>query len=249
VVVAVKPAGAAISVLIGSVLLRLSITGEYQRYVRVGMRPWLLISAVALIVIGIVTLLRSLRGNGRTSADASDFHDHDHDHDHEDAHGHTHRGIGVGWLLLAPIAVLLLVAPPTLGSYGLDRSASVDIRAGGRVFDPLPASSQPVPLSLLEFAQRAFDHDGQSMDGVPVQLTGFVAGSESGGFKLARYQIACCAADAAPVVVLVQGVAGAAPERDQWVRVTGTFVPGGSDAPHLTATSVEEIPAPEDPYE
>jgi hypothetical protein len=30
-----------------------------------------------------------------------------------------------------------------------------------------------------------------------------VAGAEPGGFRLACYQIACCAADAAPVVVRV----------------------------------------------
>jgi hypothetical protein len=44
-----------------------------------------------------------------------------------------------------------------------------------------------------------------------VQLTGFVAAVEGAGFRLARYQIACCAADAAPVVVRVVGVEGSPP--------------------------------------
>jgi uncharacterized repeat protein (TIGR03943 family) len=82
-----------------------------------------------------------------------------------------------------------------------------------------------------------------------VELTGFVAGAEEPGFRLARYQIACCAADAAPVVVRVVGTAGDAPPLDQWVTVTGTFKPGGKELPELAATSVVEIPAPNDPYE
>ena len=102
-------------------------------------------------------------------------------------------------------------------------------------------------MTLLEFSQRAFDHDGSSFRGAPVRLTGFVAGG--GGFRLARYQIACCAADAAPVVVRVVGTQGDSPARDQWVSVTGTFRSGGGDTPELTATSVVETPEPADPYE
>jgi uncharacterized repeat protein (TIGR03943 family) len=82
-----------------------------------------------------------------------------------------------------------------------------------------------------------------------VQLTGFVAGREADGFELARYQIACCAADAAPVVVVVRGTSGEPPGRDQWVTVTGTYRPGGGDFVEIVATSVVQIPTPDDPYE
>jgi uncharacterized repeat protein (TIGR03943 family) len=235
-----RAAGGAISVLIGAVLFRLVVTGSYQRYVRTGMAPWLLLAAVAVVVIGIATLHRA--SLGKELGDA-----HDHTHDQEDL-DHQH-GIGVGWLLLAPIAVLLLVAPPPLGSYGVDRASTIDVRAGGAVFDPIPPSSEPVAMTLLEFGQRAFDHDGASFNGTSVQLTGFVAGTVEGGFRLARYQIACCAADAAPVVVLVAGTAGDAPARDQWISVTGTFGGTDGDFPELRVTSVIDIPAPEDPYE
>ena len=233
-----KPASGAISVLIGTVLLRLVVTGTYQRYVRKGMAPWLLLAAVAVIVIGLVASLRAIRGSPLTDG-----------HNHDDG-GHDNReGIGIGWLLLAPIAALLLVAPPTLGSYGLDRAATIDVRAGNAVFDPIPPSDEPAPMTLLEYGQRAFDHDGASFNGANVTLTGFVAGAVDGGFRLARYQIACCAADAAPVVVLIAGTAGDAPARDQWVSVTGTFTRTDGDFPELAATSVVDIPAPEDPYE
>ena len=226
-------AGGLISLLVGTVLLRLTLTGTYGRYVRVGMGPWLTVAGVAVIALGLVTLARTI---GRTPT--------------VDAHDHHRGGTGerMGWLLLAPIAALLLVAPPTLGSYGVGRGAEVDIRSGARVFAPLAPGAGPVPMTLLEYGQRAFDHDGASFNGAAVQLTGFVAGPEQGGFRLARYQIACCAADAAPVVLRVVGIRDA-PPRDRWVRVIGVYQPGGGEVPDLAASSVVEIPPPEDPYE
>ena len=98
-------------------------------------------------------------------------HGHDHDHAHN---------AGVGWLLLAPIAALLLVAPPTLGSYGVERAANVDVRSGTAVFDKLERGAGPVPLTLLEYVQRSFEHKGASFNGMPVQLTGFVMGERDG---------------------------------------------------------------------
>jgi uncharacterized repeat protein (TIGR03943 family) len=228
----VTPAGGLISLLVGAVLLRLVVTGTYGRYVRLGMGAWLAAAGVVVVVVGLVTLLQALR-----HADPQDAHDH-----------HRHGGGDrVGWLLLAPIAALLLVAPPTLGSYGVDRGARIDVRAGAGVLDPLVAGAEPTPMTLLEFGQRAFDRDGASFGGAAVQLTGFVAGVEGGGFRLARYQIACCAADAAPVVVRVVG-ARRVPARDRWVTVTGIFQPGG-DLPELAASNVVEVAAPDDPYE
>ena len=70
-------------------------------------------------------------------------------------------------------------------------------------------------MSLLEFVQRAADRDGASFSGTTVELTGFVAGAGPSGFDLARYSIACCAADAAVAVVAVapEGRSGPVPGR------------------------------------
>jgi uncharacterized repeat protein (TIGR03943 family) len=231
VVAALTAAGGTISLLVGAVLLRLTVTDTYRRYVRPEMGFWLAIAGIAVIALGVVTLLWSLR----TSGD---------DHEHDDEHG-----VGVGWLLLAPIAALLLVAPPTLGSYGVSRAATVKIRSGKGAFQPLPESATPRQMTLTEFSQRAYERDGASFNGRPVELTGFVASSARGRFELARYQIACCAADASPVVVRVVGTSGDPPPRDQWVRVTGTFRAGGDGVPELASTSLAEVPAPNDPYE
>jgi uncharacterized repeat protein (TIGR03943 family) len=229
----VSAAGGLISVLLGTVLLRLVVTGTYGRYVRQGMGPWLAVAGVVVIALGLVTLVRALRAGA--GAEGS---------------GESGRGEGVrtGWLLLAPIAALLLVAPPTLGSFGVDRGSQVNIRAGRAVLDPLHPGGKPIRMTLLEYGERAFDHDGASFNGAVVQLTGFMAGAEPDGFRLARYQISCCAADATPVVLRVVG-ARSIPPRDQWVTVTGTFQPSEGDTPQLAASNLIEIRAPNDPYE
>ncbi len=204
-------AGGLISLLVGTALLRLVVTGTYGRYVRVGMGPWLAIAGVAVIVLGLVTLVREARrgergapegsGEPRAGAPVAPLDGHDHG-----------GGNRMGWLLLAPIAALLLVAPPTLGSFGVDRGTQVNVRAGGAVLAPLRPGPKPIAMTLLE------------------------------------YQIACCAADAAPVVLRVVGVRSV-PARDQWVRITGSFHPGDGEIPELAASNVVEIRAPEDPYE
>lgn len=257
-------AAGAITVLMGTVLLRLTLTGAYTRYVQERMGAWLVVTGVVVIGLGLATLLRARLGvppadtDGHADADDhgdvnpgdSDRHDHDHDH------GHDHGG-RIGWLLLAPIAALLLVAPPALGSYGVDRGATLDIRSGASGFETLPAAAEPAPMTLLEFSQRAFDRRGASFGEASVQLTGFVAAGDGGdggddggdGFRLARYQIACCASDATPVVVRVVGTHGAPPSRDRWVTVTGTFHRTSGDVPEIAATSIVQIPEPDDPYE
>jgi uncharacterized repeat protein (TIGR03943 family) len=234
-VVVLTAAGGTISMLVGAVVLRLTFTDTYRRYVQPAMGKWLVIAGVAVILLGLVTLINSLR-----NVEAEDAHGHDHEHTHS---------VGVGWLLLAPIAALLLVAPPTLGAYGVNRAGNVHVSRGKAFFKPLKQADAPVDLTLVEYVERALEHEGASFRGVPVKLTGFVAGAEDGGFRLARYQIACCAADATPVVVDVVGTAGTPPGDDQWVTVTGTFQRGGGDLPRLAATSVAEIAAPQDPYE
>jgi uncharacterized repeat protein (TIGR03943 family) len=234
-VAAVTAAGGTITVLVGAVVLRLAFTDTYERYVRPEMGPWLVIAGFAVIALGLITLVQAIRGVRPAEA-----------HGHDDEHAH---GVGVGWLLLAPIAALLLVAPPTLGAYGVGRAGAVNVSAGPAVFDELNPQDGPRAMTLLEFVERASEHGGESFNGVPVQLTGFVAQAGSGGFRLARYQIACCAADATPVVVAVVGTSGTPPAEDQWITVTGTFERGGGELPRLAATSVAEIPAPNDPYE
>lgn len=230
--------------LVGALMLRLAISGAYAKYVRAGMGWLLLVAGVLLVGLGLFGVVRALGRRGRQ--------EHDHAHGAEQGHGHGHdhaHGDRIGWLLLAPVLALLLVTPPSLGSYGVGRSAGVSVTSGGRTFAALPAG-RTAPMTLLEFDQRAADHAGASFGTTPVRLTGFVTPSPGApGFELARYQIACCAADAVASVVRVIGSSGAAPVRDQWITVTGTFERTSGGVPELRATTLTEIKPPADPYE
>lgn len=221
--------------LVGALMIRLAVGGAYAKYVRVGMGPLLLVAGILLAGLGLFGVVRALGRRGH----APD----------EDAHGHEHgHGERAGWLLLAPVLALLLVTPPTLGSFGVSRAA-VDVSSGGKVFDPLPAG-RTVPMTLLEFNERTADHKGASFGSAQVRLTGFVTpSSDTQGFRIARFQIACCAADAVASAVRVTGASGSRPARDQWVTVTGTYRPAADGVPELHAVSLAEIPTPLDPYE
>lgn len=220
--------------LVGALMIRLAAGGAYARYVRAGMGPLILIAGILLAALGAYGVVRALRRRGEGPG--------------EDAHGH-HHDERIGWLLLAPVLALLLVTPPTLGSFGVGRSAAVNVTSGGKVFSPL-AAGRTVPMTLLEFDERSEDHKGASFGSTQVKLTGFVTpSSDRQGFRIARYQIACCAADAVASVVRITGASGSTPARDQWVTVTGSFNRAADGVPELRAVSLAEIPTPVDPYE
>jgi uncharacterized repeat protein (TIGR03943 family) len=227
-------AGAVLTTVIGVLLTRLALEGTFRRYVQPAMGPWIAVAGVLLAGLGLVVLWRHRRG------------------DDGGAHGHHHGRGGVAWLLLAPVVAILLIAPPSLGAFALDRTGSaVTVRSGEGTFAPLDPATAPHEMSLLEFNQRAFEGraDGTSFAGAPVRLVGFVGPTKDQGFLVARFQIACCAADALAATAYVVGWFGPVPARDAWVAVEGTFQPGDDTNPRLVATSVTVVAVPDDPYE
>lgn len=232
-----REAGGTAVLLVGLLLVRLTVADVYQRYVRVEMGPWLLVAGTLLVGLGAATVVLAIRRPVAVAAAGR------RDPDHE----HTDR---VGWLLLVPVLALLLAPPPALGSFGVSRSTpGVSIGAGGRTYGPLPPGD-PSVLTLRELDERALDRGGETLAGRVVALTGFVAGSDGGGFQLARYQISCCAADATAAVVQVLRPGEPAPTRDTWLTVVGVFRGVGPDGvPELTTMSVLPEQSPVDPYE
>lgn len=107
--------------LTGLVAFRLVITGTYDAYVRPGMRIPLLATSAFLVVLGVGTAFaeawRADRDH-RGSEPGSGTADRDHDATGEDHHEHRPW---VGWLLAAPLAVLVLVAPAPLGADAASR--------------------------------------------------------------------------------------------------------------------------------
>jgi uncharacterized repeat protein (TIGR03943 family) len=262
---------------LGAMGVRLVLSRQFLRFVRPGMKLPLLASSILLIVLGIATLLRAWRtpapddhanDPGELALDGhaptASAYDQHHDHANEAHAGHSHapgKGPGVGWLLALPLAVLLLIEPTSLGAYAANRQAVKTTRlsqAEGVVFDPLPAQQDGrLELSLTDFSERGLYDSKESLKGQPVRLVGFVNNDKKapGGFFLTRFKIACCAADAYPVQVVLLGDAGQWPD-DTWLTVDGVWKatevqPDSKDLlrAQLTVQKVIKMTTTPDPYE
>ncbi len=235
--------GAAVLLLLtGGAILRIALFSElYLRYVKEGLRPYLIVSGVALVLLGAVAAVARRRGDGEDEAEVDDHEGHDHT-----------RGPRVAWLLTLPALALLLFPPPALGSYSAGREAAQQASQGVGTFPALPAGN-PLDLTIGEFSSRAIFDSGRSLNSRTVRLTGFVTHGDDGTWYVTRLLVSCCAADAAAAKVEIRDAD--APVTDTWVTVTGTWVPKGklgSDAawpPVLDAGSVKKIAQPSNPYE
>jgi uncharacterized repeat protein (TIGR03943 family) len=226
-------------VVLGATATWLWWSGEALNYVRPGLAPYLLASGVVVLLLGLLPPLGLLGGQPA----------------HPDSHGHRHQA-RVGWLLLVPVLVVMVVQPAALGSYAVaSRSAVPGGGDGG--FQPLAAPVRgAVPMSMAEFVTRAVRDPDQSLAGVRVRLVGFVAPNEGGGYRLTRFVIFCCAADAEALQAVVRG--DPTPRaRDQWLEVEGTWVPrppaAGDDSspppPALQVDAVRPVAPARPPYE
>lgn len=230
-------------VLLGGALLKIGIDGDYLRYVKPSQLPWLLAAGAVMVALGVIAIVRDIRA-GRALAT--------HDHGHGHGHGGHHELARAAWLLVLPVFAVFLIAPPALGSDSVTRTvARVPAQASG-AFPQLPAGSV-VSLPLSEFVSRAGWDSTGSLNGRTIRLTGFVT-HKSGSTLLARMVITCCAADAYPLKVRLDGTQVAGLADNTWLEVTGQAVPGSAtSADYYTATfqvqEVVPIPQPKDPYE
>lgn len=231
---------AALLLLAGGALLKISLTGTYLRYVKPGLLPLLLVGGAVLVTVGGVSLWQVIRDRAGGRLD-----------DHDSAH-HAPKA---SWLLLIPILTLLALAPPALGSYQAGRNGTAIPARASSDFPPLP-DGDPVRISVLEYASRAVHDDGRTLAGRRMVLSGFVIAGEGGQPYLARMIVSCCAADARPIKV---GLTGSLPgdlAPDEWIEVTGSYVAkadrdpvNGEPIPYVAVDSVRSIPEPESGYE
>ncbi|MFE0456355.1 TIGR03943 family putative permease subunit [Streptomyces sp. NPDC058914] len=245
---------AVLLLLTGGAVLRITLFSElYLRYVQAGLRPYLVVSGAALVLLGLLTAaLRSRTPDAREDGHATDGGQeppsHAADGDREPAshaadgdrepyghtadgdrepYGHAHHPAGsrLAWLLALPALALLLFPPPALGSYSADREAAQRAAQGVGTFPALP-TEDPVELTLAGFSSRAVYDSGRSLKGRTVRMTGFVTHGDDGTWYLTRLAVTCCAADATTSKVEVRG-ADALPA-DTWITVTGTWHPKGT---------------------
>jgi uncharacterized repeat protein (TIGR03943 family) len=226
--------------LLGGTLLRLAISGDYRRYVKIGLRPYLIAAAIVVLVVAAVSLWQSVAARRVPSG--------------SDDHGHAHGRFDVAWLLVVPMLAVLLIAPPALGSFSAARSGTA-LTATSSQLGPLP-DGDPVRLSVLDYASRAVYDHGRSLQGRQFTLSGFVLSGSSGGWYLTRMVITCCAADAQPIKVGLSGTVPSGLRANDWITVTGTYVDridkdpvNGEPIPYLTVATSAPIPAPALQYE
>jgi uncharacterized repeat protein (TIGR03943 family) len=266
VVVAVtREVGSVILILVGGAVLRISVTDVFLRYVKPDLRPWLIVSALVLLVLGawgVFDVVREARDESDAAAGGEGETEHTHtaeEHVEDGPSGHHHAPGHVGprtaWLLVLPVAAIFLVAPPALGAFTAERQGTTVAAPSSGLEDPFPPLPEgvTVEMAVSDYSARAVWDDGRTLAGRSVALTGFVSAAPDGGWYLTRLALSCCAADAYAVKVKVLGV-DVRPQDDTWITVTGAWVPGGGtqspDAiPWLQAASVAETLEPVQPYE
>lgn len=222
--------------LIGGAVLWTALDGSYLRYVKPGLFPFLLISGAGFLLLGIIAIVRDIR-RARPP------------HNHEHGTGRTQ------WLLLAPVAALLLIGPPALGAAAVTTSAPMPVAANQpqqHPFPPLPEDPAPT-LTMYELVERAVLDSTHSLDGREVRISGFVIAPGDSTIELARVLITCCVADARYLYVHLDGIHDPIAD-NTWLEVRGTVEPGSaahdpSRIPAFKVTEYHRIPAPAGTYE
>ncbi|WP_341717170.1 TIGR03943 family protein [Micromonospora sp. FIMYZ51] len=254
-----RQAQAVVLLLLGGAVLRASVTDLYLRYVKEGLRPFLIAAGLLLVVAAIMTLWYELRP-ARPAAqvpvapgDATAPPSVDQPGP-GDADEHGHHEPRVGWLLILPVLGLLLVAPPALGSYAADQAGSTLSAPAQSDYPPLP-DGDPAQVSVLDYAARALFDRGVSLGDRRVQLTGFIATGTGGEPILARMVLSCCAADGRPVKLGLTGDVPAGLPNDSWVEVIGRYSDrvgrdpvNDAEIPYLEVESWRQVPAPRNQY-
>jgi uncharacterized repeat protein (TIGR03943 family) len=252
-----RQAQGVVMLLLGGAILKASLTDMYLRYVKAGLQPFLIAAGALLVIAAAMTLWYDLRHDTTHDTETEtpdDPHDDDHGHGHGHGHG-AHREPRVGWLLIAPVLGLLLVAPPALGSYAAGQSGTALSSQQVSDFAPLP-DGDPALISLLDYAIRADFDKGLSIGDRQVQVTGFLSDGPDGSQLLTRMILSCCAADGRPIKV---GMAGNVPTglpSDSWVQITGRYSAqtgqdpiNGESIPFIEVLQWQPVEAPADPYE
>ncbi len=229
--------------LIGIAVLRITFDGTYLRYVKPGLFPFLLVSGIGIVALGTAAIIGDLyRGSSRGS---------NHRHEHE--HGR------VQWLLLAPVAVLLLVAPPALGAGAAVTSSAIrppdPVVAQPELIDYPPLPDEPAPIvSISEVVNRATLDATRSLDGREITVSGFVLRRMRGyGIDLARVVITCCVADARYIRLHLTGIEESLDE-DTWLEVRGVVEQDSArrdrdGTPTLVVHEFRRVERPDHSYE
>jgi uncharacterized repeat protein (TIGR03943 family) len=156
--------------------------------------------------------------------------------------------------LLIPICAVALVPNPELGAL----AASKKLSSRALIFPKLAAAASDGRPDVSFFSIASANVSPKyaatvgMRPGLPADLTGFVINhphAPPGFFELARFYIACCAADALPLTVPVDssGVSSAGYKNDTWLEVRGRLVRREGKFT-IKAARVARVEPPNKPY-
>jgi uncharacterized repeat protein (TIGR03943 family) len=210
---------------------------------------WLtLFAAIGFIIVG---------ASYRYRAAQTHQHDHeDHQHDHAD---HQHGNFGWGALLLVALPVILglLIPPKPLGAAAMSNR---EISVGSVNSATAPKTTQIISRPTTEknvldwLIDFRLAQDPAAFADQEAKVIGFVYRDERFGaeqFMVSRFVLSCCAADAAPLGLVVKWPETNRLSSDQWVEVSGRLQPGefdGESMPILIAEKVSPTDVPDQPY-
>lgn len=214
-----------IAALLAAVLIKLAWTGQYLRFVLPWMRWPILLAGAVLLVMAFRPALGLARSHEKVPWPS--------------------------WLLVLPTLVVLAVAPPPLGAFLAERRAN---QPPPRPSDPIVLTADagtPLTVGLDELVWGAAQpDDAMGLAGHTIRVEGFVSRDPAGHWYVTQMVIFCCAADA--IAERARVVGPPSPPRDQWVRITGTWVQGTGAhfkaPPAIRADKVVPIRTPKDPY-
>lgn len=153
------------------------------------------------------------------------------------------------------LAALLVALPLVLGAVYRPRplsSSNLDLAAASaRQFGAPASAADPASRNIYQWAYEFENASAAEIAGLPVDVVGFVyraAEDPPDRFRVARFVVACCIADAKGFALPVAWRAAATLPPDQWVRVTGRIGIAPDGSPLILAASVEPIEVPRNPY-
>jgi uncharacterized repeat protein (TIGR03943 family) len=174
------------------------------------------------------------------------------------------RQFGRWLMLLVPVLAAAVLSPSAFSSTTiakrLDPNSSYQMPTWYQSNKQVPQtvlesdSSQVAPVEVTDLITLSQHPDqAKAFENRKVSSVGHIlAGANGAAPRLVRLMMWCCAADAVPVTVDLQGSVKSTGKDDDWLQVTGTaqFVTGkdGKVAPVIHVDSVTPAPEPDEPY-
>jgi uncharacterized repeat protein (TIGR03943 family) len=234
----------------GTVMLHIIASGHINRLLNPMFRSYVLIAAVVLFLLSaLYLLLYQPAASTAGKIPATNWL----------------RQIGRWLVLLLPVIAASILSPSALSSTTLTNRATLSSTSG---VTPMPNMrdtsnqnvqtalaadpNQPVPMEVTDLITVSRSPEQiKAFVGRQVRTIGFFVAQPGQPQKLVRWIMWCCAADAQPVSVELNGNTAGHWKDTQWLEVIGTAqFPStlGHAIPQIDVTSIKPTPEPDEPY-